>query len=540
MAGMLDLFAIGFNSEGIQTFEKELKNNERELDKYEKEVKKLENELAKLCEDEEKNAKAIIKVKAALNEAKDKADQFGKSVKTMQGKSEYALLQLKKNFTNLTKTLGMLAMVGVSVKKSLDFYEQGEQLQFLADKTGIAVEKLQSLGNAAKKYGGTPEDSAGTVENIRANKDNYKKAGIQISGSPEKTLENVAKKMETLKSDAEKWDLANSLGIDEGTTRLLIQGVSKYNDELQKADKYKLFTKEDIERMREYRQVQSDIKMGIDNIFGSIWRMLLPGITAVAKAIRNVTDWLSEHEGAVKVIAAITAVVAAISVLSIGIKLLTGAIQFFGTAAVQAWLKAFAPVAIAIAIITAIWLLVDDFVGFLQGKSSVLERILKKFGVDVEGVRQFFLQFFQNIQQGVGNVINWFKALGGKIAEFGDKIKAVWDNLPEAFKNMFGGRLKVAATANTISTTIAKGQDTLSKYNASKQNAVPAGATSNYYQTQSINDNSSHNAKSISNSTKSTKNVNIQKVEIKTQAKDGQDIKNAIEVMSELDNGMSA
>jgi len=31
--------------------------------------------------------------------------------------------------------------------------------------------------------------------------------------------------METMKTDAQKWDLANSLGIDEGTTRLLIQGV---------------------------------------------------------------------------------------------------------------------------------------------------------------------------------------------------------------------------------------------------------------------------------------------------------------------------
>ena len=534
MAGMLDLFAIGFNSEGIQTFEKELKNNERELDKYEKEVKKLENELAKLCEDEEKNAKAIIKVKAALNEAKYKADQFGKSVKTMQGKSEYALLQLKKNFTNLTKTLGMLAMVGVSVKKSLDFYEQGEQLQFLADKTGIAVEKLQSLGNAAKKYGGTPEDSAGTVENIRANKDNYKKAGIQISGSPEKTLENVAQKMETLKSDAEKWDLANSLGIDEGTTRLLIQGVSKYNDELKKADKYKLFTKEDIERIREYRQVQSDIKMGIDNIFGSIWRLLLPAISAVTKVIRVITDWVAEHSGAVKIVVMTAIVVAAIMGVIGAVKLLNVVTTFLFT-------NPYAVAIIAIiAAIAALIAIVQDFIVFLQGGETIIGDILNKMGVDTDKLRTNINNFFQGLKNWVVGAINWLKSLGGKFTELAEKIKAVWDNLPEAFKNMFGGRLKVAATANTISTTIAKGQDTLSKYNASKQNAVPAGATSNYYQTQSINDNSSNNAKSISNSTKSTKNVNIQKVEIKTQAKDGQDIKNAIEVMSELDNGMSA
>lgn len=228
MANLLDLFAIGFSSEGLKEFETNLKNTERELDKAEKEVTRLEKKLADLEKAENKDEKAIRAVKVALQEANDKVKMFGDELKTMQGKSEYQLVKLKQNFGNLTKTLRMLAAVGVAVKKSLDFYEQAEQLDFLAQKSGIAAEKLQALGNASKRYGGTTEGAAGTVENLRSQYQSLRmgqggggleqaafKYGVAISSDPEKMLENVARRMETLKSDAAKWDLAKTLGIDE-------------------------------------------------------------------------------------------------------------------------------------------------------------------------------------------------------------------------------------------------------------------------------------------------------------------------------------
>lgn len=127
--------------------------------------------------------------------------------------------------------------------------------------------------------------------------------------------------METLKSDAAKWDLANSLGIDEGTTRLLIQGVERYREEMKRASKYKLYTKEDIERMRDYQQIQQDIRMGMSSIFGALSRLLLPAITAIGKAIRSVTDWLAEHEGMVKIAGVFIAIAAAIGAVTLAVTL---------------------------------------------------------------------------------------------------------------------------------------------------------------------------------------------------------------------------
>lgn len=528
MATLLDVFTIGFNSEGLRDFEQNLKNNEKELDKYQKRVKDLEGALDDLKKKNLEDSDTYKSIKADLEEANKKVKLFGDSVKKMKGQSEYQLLALKKNFGNLMKTVRLLASVGVTVRKSLQFYEQAEQLDFLAQKTGIAIEKLQELGNAAQRFGGTTEGSASSIENIRTNKEEYAKYGIRTEADPTQTLENVARKMETLKSDAAKWDMANSLGLDEGTTRLLIQGVARYREELKRSSKYKLYTKEDIMRMRDYRQVQQDIRMGTEAIFGAISRLLLPSITAVAKAIRTITDWLAEHEGAVKIIATFVAVTVAITGVISVIKLLNIAIGF---------LLANPVVLTIIAIITAITALitiVQDFIVFLQGGDSLIGDILKRMGFNVKEVRQNCLNFFNSLKEWVTGAIDWIKSLGGKFAELANKLKSMWDALPEPIKKIIGMSNPITGAYTVVTTA----QQAIKKANDNKTNAVPAGATSNYNSTQAINEN---NNKNIKNTDKSNKKVvNIQSVNIQTQASDPKAVANAVNNISEHDNGLCA
>jgi len=168
MAGLLDLFAIGFNSEGLNDFEQNLKRSQKELDNYEQKVKDCEGALKDLEKQGEKDSDVYKSIESDLEQAKRGAEKFRKEVETMQGSNSAQLLKMKKNFGSLVKTLGLLATVGVTLKKSLEFYEQGEQLDFLAQKAGIATDKLQALSNASSKYGGTTEGTAGTIENLRA------------------------------------------------------------------------------------------------------------------------------------------------------------------------------------------------------------------------------------------------------------------------------------------------------------------------------------------------------------------------------------
>lgn len=539
MGGLLDVFAIGFESDTLKDFEANLKRNERELDNYEKKVKEAEDALKKLKDEGKEDSVEFKKWQKTLEEGKNKVETFKTSVETMKKSAEHSLLQVKKNFLALGQTIARLAIVGATIKKSLDFYEQGEQLQFLAEKTSIAADKLQVLGNAARRYGGSTEGVAGTLENLRNQYQSLRmgegggaleqaafKYGIGISGDPEKMLENVARRMKSMKSDAAKWDLANTLGIDEGTTRLLMQGTKAYTEELKRAKKYQLYTKEDLERMRKYRQISLDIRMGIDSIFASIARMLLPVITKVAKVIRTVTDWMAEHEGAVKIIATIITVTAVVLSARTAIMLLSAAFSFLGKSILGT------PVGWIIAGITAIIVIINDLIVFMQGGESVIGAILEKFGVDTNKLRENIKNFFMNIKQWVLSAIDWLKNLGGKFAELGKKLREWWDELPEPLKKMIGMSNPISGVYTAVTTA----KETIEKVNANKANSVPPGAQSYYYTTESQNATNTNNAKNITNS--STRSTNIQTVNVNVNANNPQQLIDGITTATQFDNGI--
>ena len=548
MPGLLDVFGIAFESDTLKQFEANLKRNEKELDNYEKKVKDTEDALKKLKDEGKEDSTEFKKLSAVLKESKNKVDTFKTSVETMKKSAEYSLLQVKNNFLELGKTVARLAIVGATIKKSLDFYEQGEQLQFLAQKASIATDKLQTLGIAARRYGGSTEGVAGTVENLRNQYQSLRmgqgggaleqaafKYGVGISSDPEKMLENVARRMETLKSDAAKWDLANTLGIDEGTARLLMQGTKAYTEELKRAQKYKLYTKEDLERMRQYRQISLDIRMGIDSIFASIARMLLPAITAVSKVIRNVTDWLAANSDIAKVIVILTVVTVAVFMVSNAIKLFGKALiwlQGVNAKTVKAFLLN--PFTWWVVGITALILLINEFIVFMQGGDSLIGRLLEKWGVDTDKLRNNIKQFFQNIKEWIKGAIDWLKGLGGKFTEFANSIKELWDKIPEPLKKLIGMSNPITGAYTVVTTA----KEVMEKVNANKTNSVPAGAQSNYYSTEAQNTTNTNNARSISNT--NSKNTNIGTMNVNVQANDYQQLIDSIGIATQFDNGIMA
>lgn len=541
MPGLLDVFAIGFESDTLKEFEANLKRNEKELDVYEKKVKDTEDALKKLKDEGKEGSDEFKKLQKTLEESKNKVDTFKTSVETMKKSAEHSLLQVKNNFLALGKTVARLAIVGATIKKSLDFYEQGEQLQFLADRSSIAAEKLQVLGNAARRYGGTTEGTAGTIENLRSQAQALRmgqgggaleqaasKYGVGISTDPEKMLENVARRMETLKSDAAKWDLANTLGIDEGTARLLMQGTKAYTEELKRAQKYKLYTKEDLERMRQYRQISLDIRMGIDSIFASIARMLLPAITKVANVIRMVTDWMAEHEGATKIIATIITVTAVVLSARTAIMLLSAAFSFLGKSILGT------PVGWIIAAITAIIVIINDLIVFMQGGESIIGTILEKLGVDTDKLRNNIKEFFQSLKEWIKGAIDWLKGLGGKFAELAKKIQELWDKIPEPLKKLIGMSNPITGAYTVVTTA----KEVMEKVNANKTNSVPAGVQSNYYSTEAQNTTNTNNARSISNT--NSKNTSIQTVNVNLNTNNPRGVIDYLSTASEFDNGINA
>ena len=74
------------------------------------------------------------------------------------------------------------------------------------------------------------------------------------------------------------------------------------------------------------------------------------------------------------------------------------------------------------AAILAVFLLVEDFVAFLQGKDSVIGELLKGAGVDVDEAREKIIGFFNGAKEVAGRVLT---AIGDFWAKHKDKIFAV-------------------------------------------------------------------------------------------------------------------
>ena len=407
MANVLDIFSIGFDCKGLKSFDDNLKKTRSDLDKAEGDVKALEKELENLKKIGGEDSETFKTVSQQLDKARENVKKFSDDIKTMEGKSDFQLNKLRQNFMKITRAVAGLAIVGATIKRSLDMYKEAEQIGYLAQKADIAVENLQKLANASKAFGGDIESTTSTIQNIQTTETKQKivNAGIAVGETPEQTLENISAKMETLKSDAEKLQLAETIGLDEGTTRLLMEGVQKYREELKRTSKYRLYTKDDIERMRDYRQVQSDIDMGIKSIQATIARLLLPAITAIAKGIRAVTDWIAEHEGVVKIVGMFVAIAAGAGLVIAAIKGISVALAFLMANPIVLWILGIS------AVIVGIIAVIQDFITWLHGGESALA------GLWETGARVFNL-------------------LKEKVTGFMNTIKGLWDALPDPIKKL--------------------------------------------------------------------------------------------------------
>lgn len=89
--------------------------------------------------------------------------------------------------------------------------------------------------------------------------------------------------------------------------------------------------------------------------------------------------------------------------------------------------------AIAAAIL-AIFLVVEDFIGFLQGKDSVFGKLLDGAGIDADKAREKILAFFNGIKTKAQEVI---KSVGKWWEEHKDEVKAVFDFLWGVVQSVF-------------------------------------------------------------------------------------------------------
>ena len=110
--------------------------------------------------------------------------------------------------------------------------------------------------------------------------------------------------------------------------------------------------------------------------------------------------------------------------------------------------------AIAAAIL-AIFLVVEDFIGFLQGNDSVFGKLLEGAGIDADKAREKILTFFSNVKQKAQDVI---KNVGKWWRQHKGEVKAVFDAIWNTVQTVFNKIVEI------VQKVVSKGKEWWSKY----------------------------------------------------------------------------
>lgn len=345
--------------------------------------------------------KGADKVRSDTKQTESAAEKSAQATEKTGKAADKSADSFKNLATQIIKTLAPIAGLAALLNRTLSFASQAEEMSYLAQNTGMAVEKFQALAIAAENYGGSAEGIAGSMQGLNTNLQNMKFGkggggveeaaityGINLYGenglaTAEELLMNVAERFESLDS-MQQLDLGQRLGLDEGTIRLLQTGVANVQKELERGAKYSLFSEEDIENSRQFQRTMRDIKLGLSQIFGIVARSLLPAFTWLGDKISNALQLFGEHSGFI--LGFLGTVSAALGVMAIKAGL------------------AFAPFLIAVGLITAvaaaIGLLIDDIVNFWQGNESLI-------GTFIDGVKFVFDALWDFIKEGFQAVLDW-------------------------------------------------------------------------------------------------------------------------------------
>lgn len=422
-----------------------------------------------------------------------------KTVSKEMSEAEKEAKKLERQTAELTKKfVAMLApmlLLRQAFKVTTDMAKMGNDFRLMAQSAGVSVEAVMTLGNALKAYGGDAASASAvmgglnqSLQDLRMGKggalqDAALLYGLDIRGSGEQGLAtademlvNIAKRMESLNAQ-QQIDLGHRLGLDPSTIMLLQGGVKGLMTDMDKARKSNPFDKEAIENAKKFALATIKMNQAFDQVKQVLSSLLLPVFEAVAKALTWIADLMKENKAvAVGVFAAIAtaAVLASIPMWSLAAAVLgvTWPIIALGAALTA-----------AVGLFSAgLYLVIEDFVTFLQGGESA-----------------------------VGDLVNDFKWLWEQIKTFGNFIadfwSTVWDGILDKFNSIWG---KLIEKFKAIKKFFGFGKDTADAgVTAIESTKTPlASMTSSSIQNSATNNNSNAN------------NVSVQGITIQTAATD--------------------
>lgn len=154
------------------------------------------------------------------------------------------------------------------------------------------------------------------------------------------------------------------------------------------------------------KQTLQDLKATVGGIFLQSAVQILKKLAQVVKGAAEDVEWLVERLGGAEKVSKMLAVVLGVIFLKLN------------------------PI---IAIVALLFLLVQDFITFLQGGDSLIGELLKQAGIDVDGVREKALAFFDLVSTTLPKIWSIVKSV----------VKGIWSVLGPLFGRILGLIAKV-------------------------------------------------------------------------------------------------
>lgn len=296
----------------------------------------------------------------------------------------------------------------------------------LADKLKIDVEEIQIWSGAMERAGGSASGLQSTIEKLNAS---GKAQGDAIG-----VLLDLADKAETMSKEAFV-QKAKELEIDEKTIEVLAQGRKALDEHLRRQKELGVYTKEDAENSKKFKQSLADLLQVWDSFTSFIGRLAVPAMKWLADILTDVVVFLRQHTPFV--VAAIGLVGAALAVklmppLRELPKLIAGVSRAF-----MRWFP-------IIAVIAGIALVIDDLYAYLTGGKSQFAEFWSIFGTGPEIMAKLAAAWevlkggIRTAWEGIKQVIAYMRDLA-KASGWLDGLKNALKGVAQIFKGLFSG-----------------------------------------------------------------------------------------------------
>jgi hypothetical protein len=502
---------------------------------------------------EKQNKKLDAGLKATDKTATAMAGSFGTLIATAGG----ALTALL-SFTALSKGISQTSDYIDNLAKTAEMY--GENANALASYQEVVV-----------KAGGSVSGFQSIVKSLNSSFNEFVTTGntgilpymqrlgismVDANGKAKSvldTLPELADAFSTM-SKSESAGIGQKLGLDEATIRLLQEGRIEVEKQVSSQKKLFSITNEQANIFAKFKNTVSDTQTSFRSLFVTLGAEILPAVGYLLNKFQDGIQFMYEHKDLMKGI-----------FIGLGVAITAyalPAITNFAIASVIAFAPFYLIGAVVAGLIVTFGLLYEDISAFLNGSSSAFEDLFKWLGLSdeaIESIRNAIVCLGSAISNAFGFAIYFieeFFKLGVKVA--GDVFNAFKPllnffavTLTKAIEGVFGfvdsliSNIKKALVFMGLLKDEEAENNQKERFKAQKQfvSNLPDGVTAEniqYYtqdeienlrkqQTSPLNNMTSNSISNLSTANRqSTSNINIDKIEISTQATDVDSISNQI------------